>query len=298
MASVLSGRLTPVRWIGHRRVRCARHPRPWDVWPVRIAAGAFGAGMPLRPLFLSPDHAVHVDDVLIPIRYLINGASVAQVPVAEVTYWHVELAAHDVLLAEGLPAESYLDTGNRSAFGGPTPMLHPDFARAVWAASGCARLLLDGPLVVAARARLLTRAEALGFLPTQDADPELAVAGRTLRPHQTVPVPGGRRFRFRLPAATGSATLLSRAAAPAHVQPDSDDHRILGIAVTGLLADGQPPLRTFGWYPAEASWQWTNGAAGLHCANAEWLDLDLLDLHSYWQTRPEPVQATIEAASL
>jgi hypothetical protein len=298
MASVLSGRLTPVRWIGHRRVRCGRHPRPWDVWPVRIAAGAFGAGMPLRPLFLSPDHAVHVDDVLIPIRYLINGASVAQVPVAEVTYWHVELAAHDVLLAEGLPAESYLDTGNRSAFGGPTPMLHPDFARAVWAASGCARLLLDGPLVVAARARLLTRAEALGFLPTQDADPELAVAGRTLRPHQTVAVPGGRRFRFRLPAATGSATLLSRAAAPAHVQPDSDDHRILGIAVTGLLADGQPPLRTFGWYPAEASWQWTNGAAGLHCANAEWLDLDLLDLHSYWQTRPEPVQATIEAASL
>ncbi len=124
------------------------------------------------------------------------------------------------------------------------------------------------------------------------------MAGRTLRPHQTVAVPGGRRFRFRLPAATGSATLLSRAAAPAHVQPDSDDHRILGIAVTGLLADGQPPLRTFGWYPAEASWQWTNGAAGLHCANAEWLDLDLLDLHSYWQTRPEPVQATIEAASL
>ena len=32
------------------------------------------------------------------------------------TYWHVELAAHTVLYAEGVPAESYLDTGNRGAF--------------------------------------------------------------------------------------------------------------------------------------------------------------------------------------
>jgi hypothetical protein len=33
-----------------------------------------------------------------------------------VTYYHVELAAHDVILAEGLLCESYLDTGNRAAF--------------------------------------------------------------------------------------------------------------------------------------------------------------------------------------
>jgi hypothetical protein len=32
-------------------------------------------------------------------------------------YVHVELDRHDILLAEGLPAESYLDTGNRAAFG-------------------------------------------------------------------------------------------------------------------------------------------------------------------------------------
>ena len=31
-------------------------------------------------------------------------------------YHHVELAAHDVLIAEGLAAESYLDTGDRSSF--------------------------------------------------------------------------------------------------------------------------------------------------------------------------------------
>src|ERR1019366_10641252 len=54
--------------------------------------------------------------VLIPIRYLVNGRSIAQEARDEVTYWHVELARHDILLAEGLPAESYLDTGNRDAF--------------------------------------------------------------------------------------------------------------------------------------------------------------------------------------
>ena len=32
------------------------------------------------------------------------------------TYYHVELSTHDVILAEGLATESYLDTGNRAAF--------------------------------------------------------------------------------------------------------------------------------------------------------------------------------------
>ena len=53
-----------------------------------------------------------VDDVLIPVKYLINGVTIEQVPVQEVTYYHVEVPHHAVLLAEGLPAESYLDTGD------------------------------------------------------------------------------------------------------------------------------------------------------------------------------------------
>jgi hypothetical protein len=83
---------------------------------VRIAADAFGLGRPQRDVWLSPDHAVFVDDVLIPVRYLLNDATVRQEDVSTVTYWHVELAAHAVLLADGLPCESFLDTGNRGAF--------------------------------------------------------------------------------------------------------------------------------------------------------------------------------------
>jgi hypothetical protein len=111
-----SGRSAPVVWLGNRSVYCRQYPCPQDVWPMRVSAGAFGPDQPHRDLLLSPDHAVFVDGALIPIRYLVNDVTVAQQKIDEVTYWHVELARHEVLLAEGLACESYLDTGNRGAF--------------------------------------------------------------------------------------------------------------------------------------------------------------------------------------
>ena len=135
-----------ILWIGHRRIDCARHPRPETVWPVRIAAGAFGAGVPYRDLWLSPDHAVLLDGVLVPVKYLIDGERIVQVRMETVEYWHVELAQHDVLLAEGLPSESYLDTGDGASFdNGVTVRLVPEFRAAdavmrEWEARACAPL--------------------------------------------------------------------------------------------------------------------------------------------------------------
>ena len=149
-----NGRLAPVRWIGHRDVACDRHPRPERVWPVRIAAGAFGAGRPARDLYLSPDHAVFRAGVLIPARHLIDGIAIAQVAMARVSYWHVELDRHDVLLAEALPCESFLDTTDRTTFatGGATRGLHPDVLPRLWDGDACAPLVLAGPLLDQARA--------------------------------------------------------------------------------------------------------------------------------------------------
>ena len=112
--TVPGDRCEPVVWTGHRHIDCRRHPEPRRVRPVRISAGAFGPGLPRRDLLLSPDHAVFVDGVLIPVKHLINRRTIRQIAVHAVSYFHVELRRHAVLLAEGLPAESYLDTGNRS----------------------------------------------------------------------------------------------------------------------------------------------------------------------------------------
>jgi collagen type I alpha len=143
----------PIIWIGHRTVDCTRHPEPRKVWPVCIAAGAFGPNRPYRELFLSPDHAVAIGGVLIPVKHLINGTSIVQVQRHEVTYYHVELPRHSLLLAEGLLAESYLDTGDRSKFcnsGGPIA-LYPDFHSRVWEAEGCAPLVVTGSMLDAAK---------------------------------------------------------------------------------------------------------------------------------------------------
>ncbi|MEJ0016336.1 MAG: Hint domain-containing protein [Acetobacteraceae bacterium] len=151
---VLGGQQSePVVWLGHRTVDCTRHPEPHKVWPVRVAAGAFGPGRPCRDLWLSPDHAVYIGDVLIPVKCLINGGSIAQVAKDEVTYYHVELPRHAVLLAEGLAAESYLDVGDRSNFanGEGAVALYPDFASRAWEAAGCAPLVVTGPALQAAR---------------------------------------------------------------------------------------------------------------------------------------------------
>ena len=157
-------------WIGRRHVNCLRHPNPAGVCPVRVAAHAVAPGQPRRELYLSPDHAVFVDGVLIPIRHLINGTTIRQVPKDEVAYYHIELEQHDVLLADGLPCESYLDRGDRRDFGnvGEAIAPHPDFSSMprdvamMWEARGYAPLVVTGPRLDAVRRRLRA-----GDLPTR-----------------------------------------------------------------------------------------------------------------------------------
>ena len=120
---------------------------------MRVSAGAFGLGLPHADLFLSPDHAVYVGSVLIPVKRLINGLTIVQVPMERVTYCHLELAEHNVLLAEGLPAESFLDMRDGSKYANrPAPVrVIPDYVARMWDAFGCARLIVTGPELDAAR---------------------------------------------------------------------------------------------------------------------------------------------------
>lgn len=170
-----AGGSAPIQWRGYRHVDCRRHPEPERVWPIRIAPHAFGVGRPRCALLLSPDHSVFVEDVLIPIKFLINGTTIVQHVVDTVTYYHIELARHDILLAEGLPVESYLETGGRAAFtnGGAVAMLHADFVpdptrvAMTWKHFACAPLLGDGDQLARTRAKLDLQATLLGPLRTK-----------------------------------------------------------------------------------------------------------------------------------
>jgi hypothetical protein len=150
-----------VIWLGRREMDLTRHPAPSLAWPVRVRAGAFAPGLPSRDLYLSPDHAVYADGVLIPVKLLINGSTVRQVKMDRVVYHHVELEEHDVILAEGLPAETYLDAGHRDTFsGGVVTALYPDFTARRWEMVASAPLALTGPGLDGVRRRLAARADA------------------------------------------------------------------------------------------------------------------------------------------
>jgi hypothetical protein len=67
---VRAGGSLPIIWIGHRHVRPGRYPRPWELYPVRVATGAFADFVPLRDLWLSPEHCAFLHGVLVPVGIL------------------------------------------------------------------------------------------------------------------------------------------------------------------------------------------------------------------------------------
>ena len=111
------GLAEPIRWIGRRSYAGRFVAGNHLMLPVCIRKDALAKGKPHTDLWVSPGHALFIDGQLVPAWRLINGISVVQAQaVAEVTYIHVELASHDILVANGSPAESFLDDGCRGQF--------------------------------------------------------------------------------------------------------------------------------------------------------------------------------------
>jgi Hint domain len=157
------GEAKPVRWLGRRTADPYHHPWPRRVHPIRIAADTFGPSLPERPLLLAPGQPICIDiatkgvTVLVPCGLLTNGVTIAPIDIGTVTYWAIELAAHDLILAENLAVASYLEAGQRDNFehGGAPLRLFADFSPPAdpgpWSVSGCLPMVLSGPLLEAAR---------------------------------------------------------------------------------------------------------------------------------------------------
>ena len=105
-----SGEAKPVLWVARRRYR-RKSGMSWarDIAPVRVARGALGPDTPTTDLFLSDRHALYFEGFLVPVLELINGKSIVRhraEDLEEIEYLHLQLAAHDVIFAEGAACDS------------------------------------------------------------------------------------------------------------------------------------------------------------------------------------------------
>jgi antigen 43 len=274
----------PVKWIGRRRIDLTEHPLPETVAPIRIQRGAFAENMPHRDLRVSPDHAILVSGKLVCARQLVNGMTIWQEQAGRsVEYFHVELDAHAILLAEGLPAESYLNTGNDGFFSNadaPTT-LHPNLtsetAYPLREAASVAPFVWDEATVRPIWQSLADRARTLGHaLPDLDltTDPELHIVlnGRSIGPLHN----NNGLHIFCIPPGTREVRLVSRVSSPVATRPWLEDRRPLGVYTKRIVLRGTDavqeipldhPELTQGWWAIERDdgtmRRWTSGEAVL-----------------------------------
>ena len=260
-------------------------PRPETARPIRILRDAFADGIPHRDLVVSPDHAIFVDGKLICARQLVNGTTIRQeTGWTAVDYYHVELDRHAILIADGLPAESYIDTGNSGFFdnSGAPMVLHPDLTDEAdyptREAGSCVPFVSDEASVRPVWQCLADRAAAIGRpVPqhTTTADADLRLLDQRPKRRTVRPIHGDSNLAiFMLPRGATEVRLLSRAQPPTEARPWLDDRRRLGVRVARIVLRGADEVReipvdhpglTEGWWAVERDGQglsrWTDGDA-------------------------------------
>ncbi|MFC0159872.1 Hint domain-containing protein [Mameliella alba] len=119
MILTADGRAVPVKWIGRQTLHKRFTPAERFA-PVRVRAGALGQGVPHSDLVLTADHALILDGLAVNAGALVNGTTITRDPLANlperVTYYHVETEGHEVILANGAAAETFVDYLGRRAF--------------------------------------------------------------------------------------------------------------------------------------------------------------------------------------
>ena len=263
----LTGNAVPIVWIGTGSVRVVPGRRS-AATPVVVRKGALADNVPCRDLRLTKGHSLYLDGVLIPVEYLVNHRSILWDDRArEVSIYHIELATHDVLLANGAPAESYRDDGNRWLFRNANPFWD------VTPQPSCAPVLTGGALVDRVWRTLLDRAGPRPSLPlTSDADLHLLVNGERLDPIER----HDDAHLFRLSVRPHSVRVCSRAGVPQEFGV-ARDPRPLGVAIRALTLMQHELRRTIhaedarlvdGFHAFEASdaIRWTDGDAAVPAA--------------------------------
>jgi hypothetical protein len=201
-----------------------------------------------------------------------------------IDYFHIELETHDIIFAEGAPAETYVDCDNRGMFhnGAEFGRRYPADTRPAW--QFCATRAAPGSdELCAIRAGILARASQAGFA-TFDPDLCLIVDGEILRPRSIA----GRVYRFAVVPGGRTLWLASRSAVPAEVEAVSPDGRRLGVAVERVvLRDAdlkvefgpESSVLCEGFHAPEPNHRWTDGMGRLRLADHSFLGEAVLEVH-------------------
>ena len=214
-----------IKWIGAGRVLATPGKRG-PATPVIVRKDALANDVPNRDLHVTKGHSLFLNDVLIPVEFLVNHRSIVWDDRAqEVAVWHIELDTHDVLIANGAPAESYRDDGNRWLFQNASADWHlpskPPFAP----------ILTSGPIVDTMWRDLLDRCGTYDTAAlTDEPDLHLLVDGRRVDAIER----RGDAYIFRLVARPRDVRICSRAATPDELGI-ARDPRLLGVAITRVV---------------------------------------------------------------
>ena len=166
LVTTADGGTATVRWVGVQEIS-PTFATPQRDYPIRIRANGLGDGVPSRDLYVTGEHALFVDGLLINAGALVNGTSITRVTdmgSANFRYYHIETDAHDLVLAENTPAETFVDYVTRARFHN-----HAEYEALYGDEAHIPEM--DLPRVSTARlvpqetrARLADRAETLGYI--------------------------------------------------------------------------------------------------------------------------------------
>ncbi|WP_306045115.1 Hint domain-containing protein [Nioella sp. MMSF_3534] len=113
------GKACSVKWIGRQTISTRFGPAE-RLMPVRFAAGSLGDGLPQADLTVTADHGMLLDGVICHAGALVNGTTITHVPLTKMgetyTVYHIETEAHEIILANGALAETFIDNVNRRVF--------------------------------------------------------------------------------------------------------------------------------------------------------------------------------------
>lgn len=299
-----SGGVATVKWLGHRTLYKSRIPAKDAVraFPILIKKDAIADNVPHADLIVSPGHHLEFNGALVPAMMLVNGQTIVQqFDRRSFEYFHVELEQFDIILAEGVPAESYVDMGNRSMFQNADEVaMNPDFGPSEGRPNVEGIVIArEGAVVEAIRKQLLARAELLtGAQRTTDAALCVEVNGRVIQATPEFVKEGV--YRFELPENAGDVRIVSRSSLVRDVTYLARrDIRRIGVGLSAIAftdSNGRHDIdlmdsRISGMNQPQdvkgTAMRWTTGSAVvpagvIQSSGKATLELTVLRTYTYW----------------